>query len=85
MTNISADHVRRLLAADEGDAVLVLIEGRLEIVPAEKLTSATYRGALRVASRDEIIERTGGGGPVSERDLEEQAEALDTAVRNLGA
>lgn len=83
--DISADDVRRLLGSSEADdPVLVLIEGRLEIVPAAELTSGKYRGALRVASRDEIIERTGGGEAASDRELDDQARALNTAVRNLG-
>ncbi|MGV0749513.1 hypothetical protein [Mycolicibacter heraklionensis] len=83
--DISADDVRRLLTAGETDTELVLIEGRIEIVPAAELASAAYRGALRVASRDEIVQRIGGRESVSARELEEQAEALNTAVRNLGA
>lgn len=83
--DISADDLRRLLGTSEADdPVLILIEGRLEIVPAAELTSAEYRGALRVASRGEIIERTGGGESLSERELDDEAQALTTAVRNLG-
>ncbi|OBH18335.1 hypothetical protein [Mycolicibacter sinensis] len=82
--DICADDVRRLLAAREPDTVLVLIEGRVEAVTAAELDSPAYRGALRIASRDELIERTDGRQSVSERELEEQAEALNTAVRNLG-
>lgn len=80
---IAADDVRRLLGAGDTDAVLVLIEGRTEIIPAEELTSPAYRGALRVASRDEVIAWT-GTAELSDRELEEQAENLDVAVRNLG-
>jgi hypothetical protein len=80
---IAAEDVRRLLDAGDTDAVLVLIEGHTEIVPAEELTSPPYRGALRVASRAEIIART-GTADLSDHELEEQAENLDVAVRNLG-
>jgi hypothetical protein len=80
---IAADDVRRLLGADETDAVLVLVEGHTDIIPAEELTSPAYRGALRVASRDEIIART-GKADLSDHELAEQAESLDVAVRNLG-
>ena len=81
--SIAADDVRRLLSAGDADAVLVLIEGRTEIIPAEELTSPAYRGALRVASRDEVIART-GTVDLSDHELAEQAESLDVAVRNLG-
>ena len=80
---IAADDVRRLLGADDTDAVLVLVEGHTDIIPAKELTSPAYRGALRVASRDEIIART-GTADLSDHELAEQAESLDVAVRNLG-
>ncbi len=80
---ISVDDVRRLLSASDPQAQLVVIEGRTEVLSPAELTSPDYRGALRVAAREEIIERTGGADP-SDRELTEQAESLDAAVRNLG-
>jgi hypothetical protein len=82
MTLITTDDVRRLLAADEPDAVLVLIEGRTEVVPDARLDLPQYRGALQVISRDELIARL--GTDPSEREVEEQAAALDVAVSELG-
>lgn len=81
--SIAADDVRRLLGAGDTNAVLVLIEGHTEIITAEQLTSPAYRGALQVASRRELVART-GTADLSDRELEEQAENLDVAVRNLG-
>ncbi|MGC2652718.1 MAG: hypothetical protein WA317_03740 [Mycobacterium sp.] len=81
--SIAADDVRRLLGAGDTDAVLVLIEGHTEILSAQELTSPAYRGALRVASREEVIART-GRADLSDRELAEQAESLDVAVRNVG-
>ncbi|OBG18811.1 hypothetical protein A5764_17820 [Mycobacterium sp. 852002-51057_SCH5723018] len=81
---VKAEHVRRLLAAREPDAALVAIEGRIEVVTPAQLDSADYRGALQIATRDDVVQRT-GGGELSDRELAEQAEDLDTAVRNLGA
>jgi NADH dehydrogenase len=78
---ISAEDVRQLLATD-GDAVLVLIEGRTEVVTAGKLGSEQYRGALEIISRDELLKRT--GAEPGDRELEEQAAALNTAVDELG-
>ena len=80
---ITADDVRRLLAAGDPDAVLVLIEGRTEVVPAADLDTDPYRGALRVASREELMARA-GGAELSERELAEHAANLDAAVTNLG-
>lgn len=79
---ISADDVRQLLATD-GEAVLVLVEGRVEVVTAGQLGSEQYRGALEIISRDELLKRTGGAEP-DDRELEEQAAALNTAVDELG-
>lgn len=80
--NINADHVRRLLDTD-GEATIVLIEGRAEVVTEGELRSDRYQGALEVISRDELIKRT-GGTTLSDRELEEQAAALNTAVDELG-
>jgi hypothetical protein len=80
---VTADDVRRLLAADEPDATLVLIEGRVAVVTAAELDSDAYRGALELVSRDELLSRI-GRRELSERELEEQAESLDVAVRDLG-
>lgn len=79
---ISAADLQRLLDTD-GDAVLVLIEGRTEVVTAGQLGAEQYRGALEIISRDELLKRTGGPTP-DERGLEEQAAALTTAVDELG-
>lgn len=81
--SITAGDVRRLLGAGDTDAVLVLIEGHTEIIPAEELTFPAYRGALQVASRQELVART-GTTDLSDHELEEQAANLDVAVRNLG-
>ncbi|WP_422744852.1 hypothetical protein ACN27E_22520 [Mycobacterium sp. WMMD1722] len=79
---IGADHVRRLLGAD-GEATLIMIEGRAEVVTEGDLRSDRYQGALEVISRDELLKRT-GGADLSDRDVEEQAAALNTAVDELG-
>jgi hypothetical protein len=79
---ITADNVRRLLASDT-DTVLVLVEGRVEVVGRAALDSYAYRGALQVITRDELLEQA-GGEQLSDRDLAEQAAALDMAVSELG-
>ena len=79
---ISPDDVRRLLDAD-GDATLVVIEGRAEVVDADQLGSDEYRGALEVTTRDELVKQT-GGAELSDRELAEQADNLNVAVDDLG-
>ena len=80
---ISTDHVRRLLAADD-DALLVLIEGRAEVIPREALDDDAFRGAMEVISRAELLERTGGATDLDEAGMATQAAALDTEVTELG-
>jgi hypothetical protein len=80
---VTPDDVRALLSDDDPTAVLVLVEGRTEVVPAESLDTADYRGALRIASRDDVIDRTDGEEP-SEHDLAERAAALNAEIDNLG-
>lgn len=80
---ISVDDVQRLLDASDDEVVLVVMDRRTEVVPAAELRSAEYRGARRVASRQEVVERA-GGTKLSERQLAAEAQKLDAAVRNLG-
>jgi hypothetical protein len=79
---ISTDDVRRLLTAEEADAVLVVVEGRTEVIASRQLASDQYRGALEVISRDDLTRRLGDAP--SEHDVAEQASLLDTAVSELG-
>ena len=79
---ISSDDVRRLLQSDESDSVLVLVEGRTEVVGAGQLASDRYRGALEVISRDDLAKRL--GDTPSEHDVAEQAALLDSAVSEMG-
>lgn len=79
---ISTDDVRRLLAADDAEAVLVLVGGRTAVIGASQLASEQCRGALEVISRDDLTKRLGDAP--SEHDLAEQAALLDTAVSELG-
>jgi len=80
---IGAEDVRRLLASPDADAALVVLEGRAAVVAPADLDSDEYRGALQVATRQELVQRV-GHAELSDRELVEQAEELDTAVRNLG-
>jgi hypothetical protein len=79
---VTADDVRRLLGAGT-DAVLVMVEGRVDVVVPAELDSEAYRGALQIITRDELV-RGAGGEQLSERELQEQAAGLDSAVSELG-
>jgi hypothetical protein len=79
---ISTDDVRRLFRSDEADSVLVLVEGRTEVIGAGQLDSDEYRGALEVISRDDLVSRI--GDDPSDHELAEQAALLDSAVNELG-
>jgi NADH dehydrogenase len=78
---ISADDVRTLLSAD-GDAVLVFVEGRADVVTRDQLGSDRYRGALEVISRDELTARV--GAEPSDDEAAKQAAILDAEVSELG-
>jgi hypothetical protein len=80
---IRPDDLQRLLAANEKDAVLVLVEGRIDVIGAGQLASDEYRGALEVISRDDLARRLGDAP--SEHDFAEQAGKLDAAITDLGA
>lgn len=78
---ITVEDVRRLL--DTENAVLVVIAGRADVVDAADLGGERLRGALEVASHDDLIGRL-GTARLSDRELDEQAQALNVAVTELG-
>ncbi|MFE9438868.1 hypothetical protein ACFYO2_07665 [Streptomyces sp. NPDC006602] len=79
---ITGDHVRELLNRED-DAVLVLLHGRAEVVPAPELDSEHCRGALPVVSGHDLRERLNADRSASS-DPEAVAAALDTTVREQG-
>ncbi|MDQ2637226.1 MAG: hypothetical protein M3Y83_10150 [Actinomycetota bacterium] len=79
---ISTDDVRRLLQDEDKGAILVLVEGRIEVIGAGQLASEKYRGALEVISREDLVGRV--GQDPAERELTEQASILDSAVSEMG-
>lgn len=80
---ISADDVRELLEDEDPGAVLVLIEGRAEVITHRETYSARYQGALQVVDRDDLVARL-GSADLSDRELVEQAAILDATVAGLG-
>src|SRR4029079_5983773 len=83
IVTISPDNVRQLLEDESPDAVLVLIEGRAEVISQSESDSDAYRGALQVVSRDDLLQRI-GGADLSDRLIEEQAAILDTTAADRG-
>jgi NADH dehydrogenase len=80
---VSADDVRKLLQADD-DSLLVVIEGRTEVITTDALDTDAFRGALEVISKSALLARTDGATELSEAELSAQATSLDTAVSELG-
>jgi hypothetical protein len=80
---ITAEDLQRLLAAEQKNATMVLIEGRIDVIGAGQLASPEYRGALEVISREDLANRIGEAP--SEHDVAEQAGVLDAAISDLGA
>lgn len=79
---ITIDHVHALLQHDSDDAVLGLIEGRVEAIGADQLDTDAYRGVLEIVSRGDLAERL-GPDPTAD-DLADQAAALTASVLLLG-
>ncbi|MBD8608726.1 hypothetical protein IFT73_17865 [Aeromicrobium sp. CFBP 8757] len=79
---ITIDHVHALLQQPSDDAVLGLVEGRVEAIDPDQLATDDYRGALEVISRRDLAERL-GSDPTDEA-LAEQAGALTASVQQLG-
>lgn len=80
---ITADDLQRLLRAEQRNATMVLVEGRIDVIGAGQLASPDYRGALEVISREDLVKRLGNAP--SEHDVAEQAGILDAAISDLGA
>ena len=80
---ITADDLRRLLAAEQKNATMVLVEGRIDVIGAGQLAATEYRGALEVVSREDLVKRLGEAP--SEHDVAEQAGVLDAVISELGA
>ncbi|WP_217241981.1 hypothetical protein [Streptomyces sp. AC555_RSS877] len=79
---ITGEHVRELLNRED-DAVLVLLRGRAEVVPAPDLDSERCRGAMPVVSGRDLRERL-DADPSASGDPDAVAAALDATVREQG-
>jgi hypothetical protein len=75
---ITVEHVERLLNAEDPEAALIVIGGRPEVVSAAHATDGLF-----VTDRQDVLTQIGEGEPGPD-DLRRLAEALDTAVSELG-
>ncbi|WP_268221203.1 hypothetical protein [Streptomyces sp. EMB24] len=76
--------VRGLLDAPSDDTVLVLLEGRAQVVEQAALNSEQYHGAAVLISRAELVEQLGTQSP-AEGDVTRLSASLQNAVDKLGA
>ncbi|MET9375353.1 hypothetical protein ACFYV5_05135 [Streptomyces sp. NPDC003035] len=81
---VTRAQVRALLDRSGGNNSLVLLEGRTEVVPSDRLASEPYRGAVEIASGRDLA-ATLPSGPPTEQDIDALASRLDTAITHLGA
>ncbi|MFC3893121.1 hypothetical protein ACFOWZ_16730 [Lentzea rhizosphaerae] len=80
---VPVDDLKLLLQSTRPEATLVLVAGSYVVAGSAELATKALRGALPVVTREELLERV-GGWPVTDRDLDEAAATLSSAVDNLG-
>jgi hypothetical protein len=80
---VSEQDVRQLLESPDGDAVLVLVRGRVLVLTGEELDSGSHPGALHIASRADLVDQL-GRTDLTEYERTELAAKLDAGVSNLG-
>jgi hypothetical protein len=84
VTTVDVDDVQRLLGSDHDDPVLVLLEGRPQVIAAADQDAEEYRGALFIASRRSVLDQSGDPGN-SAPELERLATILSDMADRLGA
>ncbi|MCC3655587.1 hypothetical protein LIX60_29840 [Streptomyces sp. S07_1.15] len=82
---ITQKHVRDLLGSPDRQPVLVLLEGREQVVPAAELDGDRYRGAVEIVSRDDLAALITDGDDPSDHELAEVASRLQTLAAERGA
>ena len=75
--------VRQLVDSHDPDCSLVLYRGRTALVTADHLAADRYPGALEIVTRREALDMLGRDDP-AEREIDELAASLDTAVSEMG-
>ncbi|HUQ62047.1 hypothetical protein [Lentzea sp.] len=80
---IPVEDLKQLLQSTRPEATLVHIVGSYVVAGRDELATDAMRGAVTVVTKDELLERV-GGWPVTDRELEEAAAMLSSAVDNRG-
>jgi hypothetical protein len=75
--------LKLLLQSTRPQATLVLVAGSYVVAGQDELATEALCGALPVVTRDDLLDRV-GGWPVTDRDLDEAAATLSSAVDNRG-
>lgn len=75
---VSGRDLRRLLDSDLPNPILVLVEGRVEVVAGDRQGTG-----LEVVSREQFLHRA-GQTEFTDAELDQQAATLSAAVDNLG-
>ncbi|MFC8269464.1 hypothetical protein ACFUIZ_27660 [Streptomyces cinereoruber] len=81
---VTRAQVRALLDQSGENNSLVLLEGRVEVVPSDRLASEPYDGAVEIVSGRDLA-TTLPPGPPTEQDMDALALRLETAITHLGA
>lgn len=81
---ITGTHIRAMLRLREQHPMLIISRGRALVVTEEEARSPQHEGALHIAAYEDIAERIGPGTP-SDQQINFVAQALNEAVRTLGA
>jgi hypothetical protein len=80
---VPVQDLKLLLQSTRPDATLVFVAGSYVVAGGPELATKALRGALRVVTRAELLDRV-GGWPVTEKELEQAAATLTSAVDNRG-
>lgn len=81
---VTRAQVRALLDQSGEDHSLVLLGGRTEVVPSDRLASEPYSGALEITSGRDLQATLPSGTP-TDQDIDSLASRLDTVITHLGA
>jgi hypothetical protein len=80
---VGRSDVRELVESHDPDCSLVLYRGRTTLVTADDLAAGRYPGALEIVTRQEAVDMLGRDDP-TDREIEELAANLDTAMSEMG-
>jgi predicted Zn-dependent protease with MMP-like domain len=80
---VEARDVRRLLESNVREPTLVLLAGTPQVVSAADLETDDYRGAMVIATQQDLVDQF-DGSDISEREVERVAANLNVEINTLG-